>query len=136
MKFNIVLGGYIRFGLVFIGLLLASCSSELQEGQIRGILLRDGEPFENNQIALAINAEGKDINDVEMLYITTDEKGAFECNDCPAGEYWILYPQISFTAGLTLEAVLQDGEIFSFTLPEGLGIDVGTIDVKSTKRVY
>jgi hypothetical protein len=117
-------------GMLLVALLLTSCTS-VPAGQIKGTLVANGKPLKGYPIAIALIPSGQ--TQMKMARINTDKAGNFSVENAQAGNYMILLASMGGPTGISFEAVLKDGKIYTFELPEGQGVDLGTVDASSTQ---
>jgi hypothetical protein len=127
---------FVTFLIVFATLLSACSPAVLPSGQVKGVLVKDGEPFSGKQVFLVKLNEGEDNQGTWQLNTSwqakSDDSGSFLFEEILAGTYRF----VVFTSDLGgFEYVLKDGDIFVFDLPEENGIDLGKVDASDTQPV-
>lgn len=118
--------------LLLVSMLLIHCQP-LQAGQVKGKLVADGKPLRGYPIAIELIPTSEHAK-TSMHLINTDGAGNFLVKSAQPGRYIILLAKISMNAStLSFYVVLKNGSIYTFELPEGKGIDLGTVDASARK---
>ena len=116
--------------LVVLSVFVSACGQAvLPSGQVKGVLVKDGEPFSGKQVFLVkLNEDGDNQGTWQLntsWQAKSDDSGSFLFEEMPAGTYRF----VVFTSDLGgFEYVLKDGDIFVFDLPAENGIDLGETD--------
>jgi hypothetical protein len=137
MKTHLKQSLYLAIVLILISIPLAACAGTPPEGQIKAKIVRGDQTLKKFPLVL-IRLEGEgtpsmdEVRGARIITASTNDSGILQAEDMLPGTYMLAL--ISFPEGI-LNLVYNDGEIFFFELPEGEGINLGTVDVSETTPV-
>ena len=103
----------------------------IPNGQVDGVLVEgDGQLFGDRMKSLFLakvldEASGK-VGLNTTLQTRLDDSGSFLIEDVPEGRYYLVV--FCNRRGVFLGFILDDGGLFTFTMPEGGGINLGKVN--------
>lgn len=130
----------ISLGVLVVAVLVIMMipTTRIPAGQVGGMLVDDdGQPFGARTMSLFLATVVDETRGQVELNTTwksrLDDRGSFSFEDVPAGRYCLAV--FCHRRGALLGFVFDGGGLYTFSLPEDAGVNLGSIDASNIGRL-